>query len=329
MMKENKKQKWSIRKTKIAVGSVFIGTLVVLGIGQENDVLANEIGNTSIESIASEDNTNTIVTLESKIQENEESKIINETSSTTNGMIYFEKKETQISSKAIEISKEETDEDCIKTVTKMTETTKISYDFEAIAEIAPDGSIIKKVKSPENKAHDHSNPTYAEQYGPVDLEWNPKFGINDTYRVNFGTNYAIENAKLTLTLPVEGYTFGQDATDWLINRYYNNINGKSNYDYLVYFVKDKTDEEILELNKSSERIIYFKAPVISNDNKTFEIDLGTLPARTAFSLQFLRDKVSLGEVEHKAGPVAKLKGAFVFDKGIVFTVKYTNCRFIE
>ena len=87
------------------------------------------------------------------------------------------------------------------------------------------------------------------------------------WRFVFATDYAIQNGKITVKLPYElkdNYTI-EDTTDWLVNRYYPAVTGKKFYSDLNVVNKDTYKSKIQ----------------IDGDKLT--IDVGDIPARTAFS----------------------------------------------
>ncbi|MFP5494115.1 LPXTG cell wall anchor domain-containing protein [Parvimonas sp. G1641] len=87
------------------------------------------------------------------------------------------------------------------------------------------------------------------------------------WRFVFATDYAIQNGKITVKLPYElkdNYTI-EDTTDWLVNRYYPVVTGKKFYSDLNVVNKDTYKSKIQ----------------IDGDKLT--IDVGDIPARTAFS----------------------------------------------
>ncbi|PQF01958.1 peptidase, partial [Enterococcus faecium] len=97
---------------------------------------------------------------------------------------------------------------------------------------------LEKVKNPNNHPSTDSSNTDEDLYGPGNLEvqhW--QNGPNDAtktqnWRVVFATDYAINNAVLTVTLPYDNVSV-TNVTDWVINRYYpavtNNNNIYTNY----------------------------------------------------------------------------------------------------
>ena len=97
---------------------------------------------------------------------------------------------------------------------------------------------LEKVKNPNNHSSTDSSNTDEDLYGPGNLEvqhW--QNGPNDAtktqnWRVVFATDYAINNAVLTVTLPYDNVSV-TNVTDWVINRYYpavtNNNNIYTNY----------------------------------------------------------------------------------------------------
>ena len=97
---------------------------------------------------------------------------------------------------------------------------------------------LEKVKNPNNHSSTDNSNTDEDLYGPGNLEvqhW--QNGPNDAtktqnWRVVFATDYAINNAVLTVTLPYDNVSV-TNVTDWVINRYYpavtNNNNIYTNY----------------------------------------------------------------------------------------------------
>lgn len=143
-----------------------------------------------------------------------------------------------------------------------------------------------------NFAHDHSNPAYEERYAPGDLEfnyWGSNVNFTENYRVNGGVNFAIDNAKLVVTLPytnvqelIDNGSLTMDmASQWLVDRLYA---GNSDYDELVLTMPSYT---------------------VDGSNITF--DFGSLAARTGYSIQFHRTFSSLEEYNALALQPAEVK----------------------
>ncbi|MGJ0022441.1 MucBP domain-containing protein [Streptococcus dysgalactiae] len=280
----------------------------------------SEASNTSTTDVANVNlvaTTNTTILAVSPLQNGMD---YSSTTNKTSEIIYDETKEITATDEAGDTY---VVEDHKKVVTKETVVKEVSSSFEATTIIDKDGNQVEKVKSPTNMAHDHSNPDYQKIYGPLDMEFNPPFGVNNVYRLNFGTNFRINNAVLTVNLPLDNYVYSNDATDWLIGRYYNNTNGTSSYDYPVHVqTTDKTQEEIAQLNSTQDRILYIsKSAIAMVDPRTFTIDIGNLPARSAFSLQFSRNTKIFGQEERTVGATATLKGTWNFDNVILPSVE--------
>ena len=92
---------------------------------------------------------------------------------------------------------------------------------------------LEKVKNPNNHPETDSSNTDESLYGPGNLEvqhWQD--GPNEStktqyWRILFATDYAINNAVLTVTLPYGNVTV-TNATDWVINRYYPSVTNNNN-----------------------------------------------------------------------------------------------------
>ena len=133
-------------------------------------------------------------------------------------------------------------------------------------------SNVDYTKNRYNEAHDHTKPEYQKLYGPGELEfnhWKSDAEKKQNIRVNFGSEYNIDDAKLTVELPYEnvqeliknGKLTITNASEWLVTRLYAN---KSDYDTI-----DKSTIPNYEVV----------------DNKLV-FDLSNFPSRTAGSLQF-------------------------------------------
>lgn len=130
---------------------------------------------------------------------------------------------------------------------------------------------LEKVANPINHPNLFPDETTIEKYaGPGNFEiqhW--QTGKNEAttqqnWRVVFATDYAIKQAKLTVTLPYSDTTT-TDVTDWLINRYYPSvINGDNIYQH-------KMTPNSIEIN-----------------GNTATIDLGNIPAGSAYGIIFTK-----------------------------------------
>ncbi|HAP4670432.1 TPA: LPXTG cell wall anchor domain-containing protein [Enterococcus faecalis] len=92
---------------------------------------------------------------------------------------------------------------------------------------------LEKVKNPNNHPIGNNSSNNESLYGPGNLEvqhW--QTGSNEStktqnWRILFATDYAINNARLTVTLPYNQVTT-TDVTDWVINRYYPAVTNNNN-----------------------------------------------------------------------------------------------------
>ena len=195
------------------------------------------------------------------------------------------------------------DEVCTDIVTTTTEENKVNLKAEMQASDGTDKELNKdKTKSPYNKAHDHTNPDYEKFYGAGDMEfnyWTNKSAKQENIRVNFATDYKIDDAKLEVGLPYEDLntliTNGKlkisNASKWLTERLYRNESGYDTIDPNVI------PDYVIEANK----IIF---------------NLGKLEARTAGSIQFHRTFDTNEEFNNAikdTKATAEMKGKWNFD----------------
>ena len=225
----------------------------------------------------------------------------NNTGETTNGDSEnaLASKENKPESKSVENH----DDACTDTVTTTKEENDVNLKAKMEASNGTDSELNKeKTKSPYNKAHDHTNPDYEKFYGAGDMEfnyWTDKTAKQENIRVNFATDYKIDDAKLEVGLPYEDLntliTNGKlkisNASKWLTERLYRNESGYDTIDPNVI------PDYVIEANK----IIF---------------NLGKLEARTAGSLQFHRtfdtnEEFSNAIKDTKA--TAEMKGKWNFD----------------
>lgn len=225
----------------------------------------------------------------------------NNTGETTNGDSEnaLDSKENKPESKSVENH----DDACTDTVTTTKEENSVNLKAKMEASNGTDSELNKeKTKSPYNKAHDHTNPDYEKFYGAGDMEfnyWTDKTAKQENIRVNFATDYKIDDAKLEVGLPYEDLntliTNGKlkisNASKWLTERLYRNESGYDTIDPNVI------PDYVIEANK----IIF---------------NLGKLEARTAGSIQFHRtfdtnEEFSNAIKDTKA--TAEMKGKWNFD----------------
>ena len=225
----------------------------------------------------------------------------NNTGATTNGDSEnaLASKENKPESKLVENH----DDACTDTVTTTKEENDVNLKAKMEASNGTDSELNKeKTKSPYNKAHDHTNPDYEKFYGAGDMEfnyWTDKTAKQENIRVNFATDYKIDDAKLEVGLPYEDLntliTNGKlkisNASKWLTERLYRNESGYDTIDPNVI------PDYVIEANK----IIF---------------NLGKLEARTAGSIQFHRtfdtnEEFSNAIKDTKA--TAEMKGKWNFD----------------
>ena len=225
----------------------------------------------------------------------------NNTGETTNGDSEnaLASKENKPESKSVENH----DDACTDTVTTTKEENSVNLKAKMEASNGTDSELNKeKTKSPYNKAHDHTNPDYEKFYGAGDMEfnyWTDKTAKQENIRVNFATDYKIDDAKLEVGLPYEDLntliTNGKlkisNASKWLTERLYRNESGYDTIDPNVI------PDYVIEANK----IIF---------------NLGKLEARTAGSIQFHRtfdtnEEFSNAIKDTKA--TAEMKGKWNFD----------------
>ena len=225
----------------------------------------------------------------------------NNTGETTNGDSEnaLASKENKPESK----SAENHDDACTDTVTTTKEENSVNLKAKMEASNGTDSELNKeKTKSPYNKAHDHTNPDYEKFYGAGDMEfnyWTDKTAKQENIRVNFATDYKIDDAKLEVGLPYEDLntliTNGKlkisNASKWLTERLYRNESGYDTIDPNVI------PDYVIEANK----IIF---------------NLGKLEARTAGSIQFHRTFDTNEEFNNAikdTKATAEMKGKWNFD----------------
>lgn len=225
----------------------------------------------------------------------------NNTGETTNGDSenVLASKENKPESKSVENH----DDACTDTVTTTKEENSVNLKAKMEASNGTDSELNKeKTKSPYNKAHDHTNPDYEKFYGAGDMEfnyWTDKTAKQENIRVNFATDYKIDDAKLEVGLPYEDLntliTSGKlkisNASKWLTERLYRNESGYDTIDPNVI------PDYVIEANK----IIF---------------NLGKLEARTAGSIQFHRTFDTNEEFNNAikdTKATAEMKGKWNFD----------------
>jgi len=225
----------------------------------------------------------------------------NNTGETTNGDSEnaLASKENKPESKSVENH----DDACTDTVTTTKEENSVNLKAKMEASNGTDSELNKeKTKSPYNKAHDHTNPDYEKFYGAGDMEfnyWTDKTAKQENIRVNFATDYKIDDAKLEVGLPYEDLntliTNGKlkisNASKWLTERLYRNESGYDTIDPNVI------PDYVIEANK----IIF---------------NLGKLEARTAGSIQFHRTfdtNEEFSNVIKDTKATAEMKGKWNFD----------------
>ena len=225
----------------------------------------------------------------------------NNTGETTNGDSEnaLASKENKPESKSVENH----DDACTDTVTTTKEENSVNLKAKMEASNGTDSELNKeKTKSPYNKAHDHTNPDYEKFYGAGDMEfnyWTDKTAKQENIRVNFATDYKIDDAKLEVGLPYEDLntliTNGKlkisNASKWLTERLYRNESGYDTIDPNVI------PDYVIEANK----IIF---------------NLGKLEARTAGSIQFHRTFDTNEEFNNAikdTKATAEMKGKWNFD----------------
>lgn len=225
----------------------------------------------------------------------------NNTGETTNGDSEnaLASKENKPESKSVENH----DDACTDTVTTTKEENSVNLKAKMEASNGTDSELNKeKTKSPYNKAHDHTNPDYEKFYGAGDMEfnyWTDKTAKQENIRVNFATDYKIDDAKLEIGLPYEDLntliTNGKlkisNASKWLTERLYRNESGYDTIDPNVI------PDYVIEANK----IIF---------------NLGKLEARTAGSIQFHRTFDTNEEFNNAikdTKATAEMKGKWNFD----------------
>lgn len=225
----------------------------------------------------------------------------NNTGETTNG--YSENALASKENKPESKSVENHDDACTDTVTTTKEENDVNLKAKMEASNGTDSELNKeKTKSPYNKAHDHTNPDYEKFYGVGDMEfnyWTDKTAKQENIRVNFATDYKIDDAKLEVGLPYEDLntliTNGKlkisNASKWLTERLYRNESGYDTIDPNVI------PDYVIEANK----IIF---------------NLGKLEARTAGSIQFHRTFDTNEEFNNAikdTKATAEMKGKWNFD----------------
>ena len=225
----------------------------------------------------------------------------NNTGETTNGDSEnaLDSKKNKPESKSVENH----DDACTDTVTTTKEENSVNLKAKMEASNGTDSELNKeKTKSPYNKAHDHTNPDYEKFYGAGDMEfnyWTDKTAKQENIRVNFATDYKIDDAKLEVGLPygdlntliTNGKLKISNASKWLTERYYRNESGYDTIDPNVI------PDYVIDANK----IIF---------------NLGKLEARTAGSLQFHRTFDTNEEFNNAikdTKATAEMKGKWNFD----------------
>ena len=230
----------------------------------------------------------------------------NNTGTTTSLVNNNEGKENALASKENKPeskSVENYDDACTDIVTTTREENNVSLKAKMEASNGTDSELNKeKTKSPYNKAHDHTNPDYEKFYGAGDMEfnyWTNKSAKQENIRVNFATDYKIDDAKLEVGLPYEdlntlinnGKLKISNASKWLTERYYRNESGYDTIDPNVI------PDYVIDANK----IIF---------------DLGKLEARTGGSLQFHRTFDTNEDFDNAikdTKATAEMKGKWNFD----------------
>ena len=229
----------------------------------------------------------------------------NNTGETTNGGSENELagKENKPESKSVE----NYDDACTDTVTTTKEENSVNLKAKMEASDGTESELNKeKTKSPYNKAHDHTNPDYEKFYGAGDMEfnyWTNKTANQENIRVNFATDYKIDDAKLEVGLPygdlntliTNGKLKISNASKWLTERYYRNESGYDTIDPNVI------PDYVIDANK----IIF---------------NLGKLEARTAGSLQFHRTFDTNEEFNNAikdTKATAEMKGKWNFDNLVI------------
>lgn len=132
------------------------------------------------------------------------------------------------------------DKNCIGTKTTTQYTDEVDLNAKSVMDTNLDdfsnNGYLEKVKNPNNHPNAYTNKTdNTTNFGPANLEvqhW--QSGKNNAttaqyWRIVFGSDYAINNAVMTVTLPYSNVT-ASNATDWLVDRYYNiTTNGNNIY----------------------------------------------------------------------------------------------------
>ncbi|MSU87119.1 LPXTG cell wall anchor domain-containing protein [Streptococcus dysgalactiae subsp. dysgalactiae] len=170
---------------------------------------------------------------------------------------------------------EDPDSECTGTKTTTTVTNEVELNAKSIMDTNLDdysnNGYIEKVKNPNNhpKAYTNTKAT-TENSGPANLEvqhWQNGSNTNTTvqnWRIVFGSDYAINNTILTVTLPYSDVTTS-DATDWLVDKYYKLV----------------TNDNNIYTNKLIPKSITFNGNIAT-------IDLGDIPAGSAYSIIFTK-----------------------------------------
>ncbi|PNY22465.1 hypothetical protein ASN88_00459 [Streptococcus parauberis] len=167
------------------------------------------------------------------------------------------------------------DDDCTGTKTTTKYTDEVDLNAKSVMDTNLDdysnNGYLEKVKNPNNHPNAYTNLTATTtNAGPANLEvqhW--QNGTNNAtksqyWRVVFGSDYAINNAVMTVTLPYSDVTTS-NATDWLVDRYYNAVTNSNN----IYTNK---------LNPISIEII----------NNIATITFGDIPAGSAYAIVFTK-----------------------------------------
>lgn len=167
------------------------------------------------------------------------------------------------------------DEKCTGTKTTTQYTDEVDLNAKSVMDTNLDdysnNGYLEKVKNPNNHPNAYTNTTAdTTNAGPANLEvqhW--QNGKNDAtnaqyWRVVFGSDYAINNAVMTVTLPYSD-VIATNATDWLVDRYYNAVTNGNN----IY------------TNKLTPKSIE-----ITNNIAT--ITFGDIPASSAYAIIFTK-----------------------------------------
>lgn len=127
----------------------------------------------------------------------------------------------------------------------------------------------EKVYNPRNHQVSSTTGALADAFGPGNLEvqhWQDG-GLDQTqaqyWRIVFASDYAMDNAVMTITLPYDG-TISSDTTDWVINRYYPGVNGGGHYTQAL------------------------QAKSITINENIVIIELGNIPSDSAYGITFTK-----------------------------------------